>query len=175
MHRDIKPENCVSDDEGNLKLIDFGAASAADGTSTPAGTIPYMAPEMFTVGPGAKANWNLKAIDVWAMGVVYFTLLTGRFPWAVANQDKSPEYTEYLQGTLAARYPWNKISADSLHLLERLLCVDAAHRVTASDAAELVDSLLVTVRAEQLKPARPMMPDVTVPAPMQERHVCKAA
>jgi serine/threonine protein kinase len=36
-----------------------------------------MAPEMFTVAPGATPDWNLKAIDIWALGVVYFTLLTG--------------------------------------------------------------------------------------------------
>eukprot|EP00124_Ichthyophonus_hoferi_P002486 Ihof_evm5s171 gene=Ihof_evmTU5s171 len=44
IHRDIKPENCVYDLDGTLKLIDFGASSNAYGSTTPAGTIPYMAP-----------------------------------------------------------------------------------------------------------------------------------
>ena len=141
-----------------------------------------MAPEMFTsAAPEAKGQWDLKAIDMWALGVVYFTLLTGRFPWAVANEEKSPEFSEYLRGTLTSRYPWHKLSSRSLHLLERLLCVDASQRGTADEVCGLVDIMVESVRADQLKAARAMLQHniSAVPTaniqPMKELQVCKAA
>lgn len=103
-----------------------------------------MAPEMFAVPPGATPNWNLKAVDIWALGVVYFTLLTGRFPWAVAHGDKSPEFSEYLVGTLTSRYPWQKISTPSLVLIKRMLCVDAAKRATIDEVRELLHITMAT-------------------------------
>eukprot|EP00123_Amoebidium_parasiticum_P013021 comp21714_c0_seq1/m.30681 comp21714_c0_seq1/g.30681 ORF comp21714_c0_seq1/g.30681 comp21714_c0_seq1/m.30681 type:complete len:398 (-) comp21714_c0_seq1:424-1617(-) len=148
VHRDIKPENCVCDTDGSLKIIDFGAASSISGPPTPAGTIPYMAPEMFGDPEDAK-HWDLKAIDMWAVGVVYFTLLTGRFPWAVANPDKSPEYMQYLNKDYAYRYPWHHVSPQSMFLLQKILCVDPARRVTAPELRRLVQSTLDKVRGTE--------------------------
>lgn len=106
------------------------------------------APEMFDPTRTANSKWDLKAIDMWAVGIVYFTLLTGRFPWAVANEDRSPEYSEYMRDSLQHRYPWFKISEPSLHLLQGLLCPDPAQRFAVYEALAIVDTLLMRANAQ---------------------------
>jgi serine/threonine-protein kinase len=89
VHRDIKPENVIVNDEGTVKVLDFGIARFA-ATATPAlgilgldapgqtgltGTPAYMAPEQIQ---GAGVD---KRADQFAWGVVGYELLTGKLPW----------------------------------------------------------------------------------------------
>lgn len=83
LHRDIKPSNTLVLDE-QLKLLDFGLSVIASQTmehltQTTAGTVAYMAPELFQGAPYSKAT------DLYALGVVAFELLTGHFPYAQTN------------------------------------------------------------------------------------------
>ena len=79
VHGDIKPAN-VGFGEGDVaRLLDFGVAvhahEAASGTRGLSGTLPYLAPEIWrgeTRGPRA---------DVWALGVTFFEMVTGRRPF----------------------------------------------------------------------------------------------
>jgi serine/threonine-protein kinase len=81
IHRDIKPANLLLDQEGNLRVADFGV-SRSDGEATltadgdVVGTVGYLAPEQVD-GRGATA-----ASDRFALGVVAYQLLTGRLPTA---------------------------------------------------------------------------------------------
>lgn len=83
IHRDIKPSNILIDEKGEPHLLDFGLAHLAAGTDTLAGngqqvgTPAYMAPEQIT----PKFGPITPATDVFALGNVFFELLTGQAPF----------------------------------------------------------------------------------------------
>jgi tetratricopeptide (TPR) repeat protein/tRNA A-37 threonylcarbamoyl transferase component Bud32 len=78
-HRDIKPENLMFDEEGAVKVMDFGLAHAVQAsrltlTGSTLGTAAYMAPESMRGAVGAPA-------DVFALGVVLYEMLAGALPF----------------------------------------------------------------------------------------------
>lgn len=77
VHKDIKPENIMVTDKGVLKLIDFGIerqSKFAFDSSTITTQLFYMAPEVLSGHLGARA-------DLWAVGVVLYTLMSGYLPF----------------------------------------------------------------------------------------------
>jgi serine/threonine-protein kinase len=92
-HRDIKPENVLVQDDGNIKIIDFGIAYLEGarrvtwrGLTSITGTPDYMSPEQLKGERGAATS------DMYAVGIVLYEMLTGRTPFdgenvfAVMNQ-----------------------------------------------------------------------------------------
>jgi len=81
IHRDIKPQNLLLDATGMLKVMDFGVARLAGGSSgltevgMLVGTPSYMAPEQLLTDTFDHR------IDLYAVGVVLFECLTGRLPF----------------------------------------------------------------------------------------------
>ena len=80
IHRDFKPSNVLLDEEGNIYLGDFGIAKAIESTaqltgSGIVGTPLYMAPEM------AQPGGVTPLVDVYALGVAVYQMLTGRAPY----------------------------------------------------------------------------------------------
>ena len=100
-HRDLKPENLLLTTHGSLKITDFGNGECfrmaweteAHMTAGLCGSAPYIAPEEY-----CEKEFDPRAVDVWATGVIYMAMRTGRHLWRVARKDEDEFYERYLQG-----------------------------------------------------------------------------
>jgi serine/threonine-protein kinase len=73
LHRDLKPANVMLDGNGDVRITDFGIATAAADTGTAiAGTPQYMAPELLGGRPASNRS------DIYALGLILFEIFTGR-------------------------------------------------------------------------------------------------
>jgi len=98
IYRDLKPENIMVDDEGYLRLIDFGTAKIVHGrTYTIVGTPHYMAPEVI-MGKG----YGLVA-DFYSIGIILYELICGGVPFGEDEDDPYSIYERVLEHRLV--YP----------------------------------------------------------------------
>ncbi|KAL1898412.1 Calmodulin-dependent protein kinase cmk2 [Ceratocystis pirilliformis] len=134
VHRDLKPENLLyqtRDLDSSLVLADFGIAKTLDRKdevlTTMAGSFGYAAPEvMLKRGHG-------KAVDMWSMGVITYTLLCGYSPFRSENlQDLIDECTNG-QVVFHERY-WKDVSDDAKEFIMCLLRPDPSDRWTSERA-----------------------------------------
>eukprot|EP00127_Corallochytrium_limacisporum_P001964 Clim_evm7s90 gene=Clim_evmTU7s90 len=134
-HGDVKPENIGVDQDGNVKLIDFGFSRhvSDEKSETVLGTRAYLAPE----GMLGFTPTDSRPGDVWALGVTFFAMLTSSFPWERASPN-SPHYSRFLEGDLSFA-PWTEINDTCLRLVLAMLETHPRRRITTDGILAYLD------------------------------------
>jgi serine/threonine protein kinase len=158
IHRDLKTPNIVRDEEGVVRLMDFGIAKEADrnlgltATGEVMGTPEYMSPEQCR---GDTLDFRS---DLYSLGIVVFEIFTGHVPFhgetVMSTLLKQLQEPPPLEGPAAARLP-----ASVVPVLRRALSKHPSDR--HGSAAELADAL----RAARLAASQPAAAAVAAPAP----------
>eukprot|EP01132_Coremiostelium_polycephalum_P002196 gene2196-2707_t len=153
-HRDLKPENIKyssCDPDAQIKLLDFGFARFLSENGVPlqaAGTLGYEAPEIL------NNSHQTCAVDMWALGVICYIMLSGYPPfmsWSddicdESKLDNSPFWLLFNDDTPDLRksiltadfqfktYHWDKISIEAKQFITELLTIDPNKRLTSLNA-----------------------------------------
>ncbi|KRY81616.1 Ribosomal protein S6 kinase 2 alpha [Trichinella pseudospiralis] len=135
VHRDLKPSNILYVDSSttpeSLRIVDFGFAKqlrAENGLlTTPCYTAQFVAPEVL------KRQGYDKACDIWSLGVLLYTVLSGSTPFATGPQDSAQEI---LARVGEGRFNltdgiWSTVSDGAKDLIQKMLHVDPQQRITA--------------------------------------------
>ncbi|KAM9351605.1 serine/threonine-protein kinase H1 homolog isoform 2-T2 [Symphorus nematophorus] len=134
-HRDLKPENLLYYHPGadsKIIITDFGLASSRKKgdeclMKTTCGTPEYIAPEILVRKPYTNA------VDMWALGVISYILLSGTMPFEDDNRMRL--YRQILKGKYSfSGEPWPSVSNLAKDFVERILTVDPSERLTAGQA-----------------------------------------
>ncbi|KAK3017630.1 hypothetical protein RJ639_003656 [Escallonia herrerae] len=125
-HRDLKPENLLLDENGDLKISDFGLSSLPeqlrnDGLlHTQCGTPAYVAPEVLR-----KKGYDGAKADIWSCGVILYVLLAGFLPFQDENM------MSMYRKVCKAEYEFPSwFSIESRRLVSKLLVADPEKRIT---------------------------------------------
>jgi len=130
-HRDLKPENILLDGADNVKLADFGLASIVRGQDghvgedasylqhTKCGSLMYAAPEVLT--STQQSGYSAAKADIWSLGIILYSMLSGALPFQVAAASKCPRYARVLMLGMSQLCKANSFSPAASELLCAML------------------------------------------------------
>uniref|UniRef100_A0A8C1D7P7 non-specific serine/threonine protein kinase n=1 Tax=Cyprinus carpio carpio TaxID=630221 RepID=A0A8C1D7P7_CYPCA len=153
VHRDLKAENLLLDADMNIKIADFGFSNEfiiGSKLDTFCGSPPYAAPELFQ---GKK--YDGPEVDVWSLGVILYTLVSGSLPFDGQNLKELRE--RVLRGKY--RIPFY-MSTDCENLLKKLLVLNPGKR---GSLEQIMEDRWMNVghEEEELKPYTEPEPDIS--------------
>ncbi|XP_020642210.3 serine/threonine-protein kinase MARK1 isoform X4 [Pogona vitticeps] len=153
VHRDLKAENLLLDGDMNIKIADFGFSNEftiGNKLDTFCGSPPYAAPELFQ---GKK--YDGPEVDVWSLGVILYTLVSGSLPFDGQNLKELRE--RVLRGKY--RIPFY-MSTDCENLLKKLLVLNPIKR---GSLEQIMKDRWMNVghEEEELKPYSEPEPDIS--------------
>ncbi|MDP6436401.1 MAG: HEAT repeat domain-containing protein [Gammaproteobacteria bacterium] len=133
IHRDLKPANLLIDDEGLLKIVDFGVAAAQGGGDTQLtktgyviGSPKYMAPEQIL---GKKVDYRS---DIYSLGVIFYEMLTGSPPYT--KGDHMAVMYQHVQGKCPRCDELNpNIPTKLANVVHKAMEIDKAKRYETMD------------------------------------------
>lgn len=160
-HCDLKPANVLLDARGRARLADFGQAHLSSDASPALGTFFYMAPEQADLSKQIPdTRW-----DVYALGALFYTMVTGRPPredpsirdQLAGTEELSHRLQRYRDWVQQAPQPRNHRAVVGMdrhlaEIIDRCLALDPAHRLP--DAAAVLDAL---ERRQRLRRQRPLL------------------
>ncbi|CAF0969681.1 unnamed protein product [Didymodactylos carnosus] len=162
-HRDIKPENLLfsnAQPQAEIKIIDFGFAKKRikqQQMTTPCGTLGYTAPEVLRAATVIQTNLPSssssstssstsqiaaslygydESCDLWSLGVILYTMLSGEVPFNSLTQFRSAEeiVEDITRSKLSYSSPaWKNVSQSAKDLVKGLLTVEPTKRLTIKD------------------------------------------
>ncbi|KAK7869906.1 hypothetical protein R5R35_013702 [Gryllus longicercus] len=167
VHRDLKPENLLftdSSDDAEIKIVDFGFArlkQEKEPMHTPCFTLHYAAPEVLRQAFTQSADGYDENCDLWSLGVILYTMLSGRAPFHARSRDDSA-------AAVMARIKggefhfnadaWAHVSPQAKYLTKGLLTVDPKKRLQMHN---LLSNEWLQGGNARLYPSTPLMtPDI---------------
>uniref|UniRef100_A0A8C1CPA1 non-specific serine/threonine protein kinase n=1 Tax=Cyprinus carpio carpio TaxID=630221 RepID=A0A8C1CPA1_CYPCA len=124
IYRDLKPENILLDEDGHIKLTDFGLSKESIDHENKAysfcGTVEYMAPEV------VNRRGHTYSADWWSYGVLMFEMLTGTLPFQ--GKDRKETMTMILKAKLGMPH---FLSSEAQSLLRSLFKRNPSNRLGA--------------------------------------------
>jgi len=130
VHRDLKPENLLlTGDKRTIKLADFGLSNqlTSEGNNffTMCGSLNHIAPEVFD-----NKGYDFR-VDVWALGVVLFVMLSVSYPFDDPIRDKAVAKIKEGKLTFEQTDPiWKRISMEAKDLIQLILNTEPDQRIT---------------------------------------------
>ena len=148
MHRDVKMENIMYK-SGHAKLIDFGFARHFETPLTPTcygicGTVEYHAYELVCAQPYDER------IDIWALGVVYYELLTNKYPFAGDNDYETCKMIKSSDLDMS-RLATNIHCKDIWEIITNMIHRDRDKRMSLETACKHFNSLLQKIENPPLE------------------------
>jgi len=125
-YHDLKPENLMLDKDGHICLVDFGLCqldvhSPTKGAKGHCGTAEYLAPEIL------RLEEHGTSVDIWALGMVMYEMVTGLPPWYSYDQD------EMVQSIMSSRLSFpGHVSRLCRRLIKKMLDRDPTQRLCST-------------------------------------------